>query len=128
MTLDPQTTPALAERLARVQSKLTTVLTHYGRKSGKPYRVTIWFMANGDHAYLSTMNMKRQWVANVLANHKVSLRIRDELFEGELTQVTDPQEMRRVVKLMKRKYPITLPYLWLKKQPAGAFRVQLSAP
>jgi hypothetical protein len=31
----------------------TLSLTHYGRKAGKPYSVTIWFIVNGDKIYLA---------------------------------------------------------------------------
>jgi hypothetical protein len=78
---------------------------------------------DGDHINLQTMDMRRQWIRNVLANPKVSLRIGDEVFEGEATKVSDPNQMKRVVELMKRKYPISLPYLWIKKEPDGAFKV-----
>ena len=37
----------LAHRLTPVASASTLQLTHYGRKSGKPYEVTIWFMVEG---------------------------------------------------------------------------------
>ena len=123
-TLGPN--PELAARLARIAPTKTTTLTHFGRRSGKPFQVTIWFTVDADHINLQTMNMKRQWVANVLANPKVSLSIGGETFEGTAKPIGDPAEMRRVVELMKRKYPISIPYLWLKKQPAGAFRVALT--
>ena len=116
---------SLRARLARVQRAKTTILTHYGRKTGKPYRVKIWFTVDGDHINLQTMNMKRQWTRNVLQNRKASLEVAGEVFEGEATPVTDPAEMKRVVELMKRKYPISLPYLWLKKRPDGAFHVRV---
>lgn len=116
----------LAARLARIARKGHTTLTHLGRKSGKPYQVTIWFTVDGDHINLQTMNMKRQWVANVLANPQVSLKIGNEVFAGTATPVTTPDEMQRVVALMKRKYPMSLPYLWIKKKPDGAFRVTLT--
>jgi deazaflavin-dependent oxidoreductase (nitroreductase family) len=113
------------DRLARASRKKTTTLTHYGRKSGKPYQVTIWFMVDGDHIDISTMKMQRQWVQNVLANPKVSLRVGDDVFNGRVTPITDEGDMKRVVALMKKKYPIALPYLWIKKKPDGAFRVDL---
>jgi F420H(2)-dependent quinone reductase len=71
------------------------------------------------------MDMRRQWVKNVLHNPKISLRMGNEELEGEASPVTDPNEMKRVVELMKRKYPISLPYLWIRKRPDGAFRVSL---
>lgn len=34
----------LADRLRKVANTFTHCLTHYGRGSGKPYEVTIWFL------------------------------------------------------------------------------------
>ena len=122
---DPRTNQELSARLAHVKRARTTTITHYGRTSGKPYQVKIWFTVDGDHINLQTMDMDRQWIRNVLKNPKISLRIGNEVFEGEVTPVSDPHEMRRVVELMKRKYPISLPYLWIKKRLPGAFKVSL---
>jgi deazaflavin-dependent oxidoreductase (nitroreductase family) len=124
---DTKTDSSLVASLASVQRVKTTLLTHYGRKSGKPYQVQIWFTVDGEHVNLMTMNMKRQWVRNVLANPKISLTIGDQTFVGQATRVTDPSMMDRVVQLMKRKYLLSLPYLWIKKQPDGAFRVQFNS-
>lgn len=115
---------SLERRLARIERVKTTTITHHGRKSGKPYEVTIWFTVDGDHINLHTMDVKRQWVRNVQANPKISLRIGREVFTGEVTKVTDANDMQRVVALMKRKYPLSIPYLWFKKLD-GAFHVRL---
>ena len=115
----------LSARLSRVGRIKTTTLTHYGRKTGRPYQVTIWFTVDGDHVNIQTMNTKRQWVQNVLANPRISLRIGNETLEGRATPVSDPTAMKRIVELMKKKYPIALPYLWIKKRPDGAFRVDI---
>jgi deazaflavin-dependent oxidoreductase (nitroreductase family) len=121
------TDSGLARRLAAIARVKTTTLTHIGRKSGKPYRVTIWFTVDGDHINLYTMDMKRQWIQNVKANPKVALRIGNETLHGQLTEITDPTEMKRTVELMRKKYPISIPYLWIKKKPDGAFRVRVDA-
>jgi hypothetical protein len=39
-------------RLRQVAGKQTTRLTHYGRKTGKPHEVTIWFVLDGDRLYI----------------------------------------------------------------------------
>ncbi|MGO9838013.1 MAG: nitroreductase/quinone reductase family protein [Polyangiaceae bacterium] len=116
---------SLAARLARLDRASTTVLTHYGRKTGKAFKVTIWFTVDEDHVNLQTMNMDRQWTRNVLANGKVSLKIGDQVLEGEASQVTDSAQMKRIADLMKKKYWIARPYLWIKKQPDGAFQVRI---
>ena len=51
---------ALADRLSRLASRSTLRLTHYGRRSGKPYEVTIWFLVEDDAVYLATANRQRQ--------------------------------------------------------------------
>ena len=115
-----------AERLLGVAKKKTVRLTHYGRKTGKPYRVTIWFLTDGDTLFLTTMNMARQWTQNVQKRPEVELEIGDERFKARVEGVvSDEAEMKRVVGLMKHKYPISLPYLWIKGRPDGAFRVKL---
>jgi hypothetical protein len=45
-------------RLRRIAGKQTTRLTHYGRKTGKAYQVTIWFELDGDRLYIGTANGK----------------------------------------------------------------------
>jgi len=118
--------PGTMERLNKVAREKTVRLTHYGRKSGKPYQVTIWFLVDGPTVYLMTMNMKRQWTQNVQKRAEVELEIGGERFKARVEAVvTDDAELRKVVGMMKRKYPISLPYLWLKRRPDGAFRVKL---
>lgn len=117
----------IAGRIARVASRSTCRLTHYGRTTGRPHQVTIWFLPDGDRIYLSTMNMQRHWTRNVQANPRVVLQIGDERLEGTAREVTGADEMAHVARLMKRKYLLARPYLWIKKRPDGAFRVELDA-
>ena len=40
------------ERLQRAGDRQTLSLTHYGRKSGRPYEVTIWYLVDdGRHRF-----------------------------------------------------------------------------
>lgn len=120
------TAASSAERLARVAGRKTVRLTHHGRKTGKPYQVTIWFLADGSDLFLTTMNMKRQWTQNVQKRPEIELEIGGERFRARVESVvTEDAEMDRVVRLMKRKYPLSRPYLWLKHRPDGAFRVKV---
>jgi deazaflavin-dependent oxidoreductase (nitroreductase family) len=65
----------MAARLNRVAGKRTLTLTHYGRKSGKPYNVTIWFAVEGDKVYIGTADASHQWVRNVQKTPRVRLSI-----------------------------------------------------
>jgi deazaflavin-dependent oxidoreductase (nitroreductase family) len=69
-------------RLKAVAGRQTLTLTHYGRKSGKPYDVTIWFTVEGDKVYIGTANVKRQWVRNVQKTPRIRLGVGGERFEG----------------------------------------------
>jgi len=76
-------------RLKAVAGRQTLTLTHYGRKSGKPFNVTIWFVVDGDKVYIGTANVNRQWVRNVQKTPQVRLSIGAETFDGTARFLTD---------------------------------------
>ncbi len=124
---------SLAARLAAVASRSTLRLTHYGRKTGKPYEVTIWFLVDGDTVYLVTANVQRQWTRNVQVKRHVLLRVNDETFEGEVQRVHKGGEWEHVDELLVQKYWYVRPLLWVAdrlglSKNRGAFRVRLAAP
>ena len=94
----------LSERLVGVADRGTLRLTHHGRKSGKPYVVTIWFVVDDDAVYLATMNRQRQWVRNVLKNPRVRLDIGGQHVDGDLEPIRSEKQMVRVYDLFARKY------------------------
>ena len=125
----------VAERLKRISNKQTLKLTHYGRKTGKPYEVTIWFVAAGDNIYLPTGNVNRQWVQNVKKTPRVRLSVGGEMFDGEARFLSDPREQARVMPMVRRKYWMFLPMIAIWRLLAalkivqfatGAFEVTLS--
>jgi len=89
----------------------TLNLTHYGRKTGKPYNVTIWFIVNGDKIYLATANRNRQWVRNVQKTPEIKLLIGGETFDAQARFITDRAEHERVLAMVHRKYWMFLPIM-----------------
>jgi deazaflavin-dependent oxidoreductase (nitroreductase family) len=127
----------VAGRLRQVAGRQTLRLTHYGRRSGKPYEVTIWFVADGDKIYLPTGNVNRQWVRNVKKTPRVRLSIGGESFDGEARFLTEPGELGGTMAMVRRKYWMFLPFIavWrilsvlgLAQYETGAFQVRLSVP
>jgi len=121
-------------RLRRVAGKRTTRLTHYGRKTGKPHEVTIWFVLDGDRLYIGTANVKRQWVLNVQKTPQVKLSMGGETFEGTARFLTDRSEHERAMTAIRRKYwmfrPIIelgrfLAAIGLMRDKTGSFEVTL---
>ena len=100
-----------AERLDRVAGRQTLRLTHYGRKSGKPYEVTIWFAVDDDTVYLPTASITRQWVRNVRKTPRVELAIGEERFHGRARFLTQAPERERVQAMVARKYWMFLPVI-----------------
>lgn len=91
-------------RLRQVAGKQTTRLTHYGRKTGKPHEVTIWFVLDSDRLYIGTANVNRQWVRNVQKKSQVKLSIGGESFEGTARFLTDSSEHERAMAAIRTKY------------------------
>ena len=89
--------PNVLTRLKRVEGKQTTTLTHYGRKTGKPHEVTIWFVLDGDRLYIGTANVNRQWVRNVQKTPKIRLSIGGETFDGNARFLTNRAEHERAI-------------------------------
>ena len=98
-------------RLKPFAGRQTLSLTHYGRKTGKPYHVTIWFIVNGDKVYLATANKDRPWVRNVQKTQRVKLSIGGETFDAQARFITDPGEHERVLVMVHRKYWMFLPIM-----------------
>ena len=100
-------------RLKKVASKQTTTLTHYGRKTGQPHEVTIWFVLDCDKLYLGTANVNRQWVRNVQKTPKIKLSIAGEKFEGTARFLADRAEHERAMAAIRRKYWMFRPIIEL---------------
>jgi len=123
-------------RLKRLAGKSTLILTHYGRKSGKPYDVKIWFVVDGERVIIGTANVERQWVRNVQKNPRIKLSVGGENFDAEARFLADPAERDRAVAAVVRKYWMYSPVfalgkllttLGLMRNTTGAFEVTLVA-
>ena len=121
-------------RLRRLAGKQTTRLTHYGRKTGKPHEVTIWFVLD-DKLYIGTANVNRQWVRNVQKTPQIKLRIGGQDFNGTARFLADRGEHDRAMAAMRRKYwmyaPImalgrVLAALGVMRDKTGSFEVTLA--
>lgn len=123
-------------RLKRVAGKQTTTLTHYGRKTGKPHEVTIWFVLDNDKLYIGTANVNRQWVRNVQQTPQIRLSVGVERFDGDARFLTDRAEHERAMAAIRRKYWMFRPLIALGRVLAaiglirdnrGSFEVTLDA-
>jgi deazaflavin-dependent oxidoreductase (nitroreductase family) len=81
-------------------------LTTRGRKSGSPRTVTVWFVI-ADEAKLFVQHASRapaQWYRNLLREPAVQVDFGDGPLEAMAEPILDEKEIRRVLKLVRRKY------------------------
>src|SRR6476620_7612572 len=100
-------------QLKEVAGRQTTVLTHYGRKTGNPREVTIWFVLDGDKLYIGTANVNRHWVKNVQKTPRVELTIGGETFRGTAQFLSDRTEHECAMTAIRRKYWMFRPIIEL---------------
>ncbi len=81
-------------------------LTHYGRKSGKPYKVKIWYVVIDGELWVGTLDPTRNWVRNVAANGsaKIDFGQGPVAYRGEW--VDDPTAVDSFRAAVRAKYPI----------------------
>ncbi len=81
------------DRLSQVADQDYAYLTTFGRNTGRPHEIEIWFATAGGRLYmLSGGRDASDWVQNILANPEVSVRIGDQTFAGMARIVTSPSE------------------------------------
>jgi deazaflavin-dependent oxidoreductase (nitroreductase family) len=122
-------------RLRRVSGRKTTTITHYGRKTGQPHQVTIWFVLDGDKLYIGTANVNRHWVRNVQKTTKIKLSIGGENFDGNARFLSDRTEHEPAMAAIRRKYWMFRPIIelgrflaavGLMRDNTGSFEVTLA--
>jgi deazaflavin-dependent oxidoreductase (nitroreductase family) len=120
---------ATAQRLAKIAHLQTIVLTHYGRKSGKPYDVVIWFVIEGERMFLGTANKSRNWVRNVMIKPNVVIRAGGETFNATVSEISDNELRDHVMNLVQRKYWYAAPFILVGRllQTFGVMKVNTGA-
>jgi deazaflavin-dependent oxidoreductase (nitroreductase family) len=104
------------------------ILTHFGRKSGKPFQVQIWWVELDGGIVIGSMDRRRGWVRNLEATGRAVL----DRGRGEepvrCEWISDTAELERFRLAIRRKYPIMSRLLALFFQREGcAFRARPTA-
>jgi deazaflavin-dependent oxidoreductase (nitroreductase family) len=80
-------------------------LTTTGRVSGEPREIEIWFGTEGATVYmLSGGHDRSNWVRNLIADSRVTVRIGDRTFAGRARVVEDRDEDAVARRLLFEKY------------------------
>ena len=94
-----------SETLATALREREVDLTTWGRRTGKPARVTIWIWGDGQRLYIrSGRGMGRDWPQNLLARGRGILHLAGRDFPVRARHVTDPAEARAGSGMVVAKY------------------------
>ena len=85
----------------------TIRLTHFGRKSGKPFRVKIWFVVLDGRVWIGSLSRDRSWVKNVRAKGRAELDFGSGPRAASCRWVDRPSDLERFRRAVASKYPIT---------------------
>lgn len=98
------TTTPLSAKEAR---RSTVHLTHFGRKSGNPYRVTVWFVVVDGRVWMGSLSRERSWVKNVRASGRAELDFGSGPRQATFRWIDAPRDMDRFRQAIVARYPIT---------------------
>lgn len=116
-----------SQDLSDLSSHSTLRVTTVGRKTGKRHTVPVWFLVDGKMIYLVTLNLKRDWVRNMMKNDYVELDIAGTTFKGHAKQIVDAKRLVHVKALLNQKYWPAWLGSWFGMGPEGAFAVTIEA-
>ncbi len=119
------TKTSLPTELTALKDLGTLRLTTFGRKTGKRHTVTTWFLVDGATVYLVTLNLRRDWVRNVIKNGRVELEISSKVFKGHAKQIRDATRLAHVNDLLREKYWAAWIGSWFGLGPEGAFTLTI---
>lgn len=95
-------------------------LTTYGRKTGKPRLVQVWFAyINGEFYVMARHGLEAWWAKNILKNPKVIVNIGGRALKGTAQLIEDRELTDEVWKYYRGKYrfyPQTYIFSWTKRK------------
>lgn len=82
--------------LQRLAALRTIDLTTYGRRSGSPRRIEIWWFHIDDRFIITGTPGRRDWLANVTARPEVTIHADGHDIPSNVRVITDTEFRRRV--------------------------------
>ena len=75
---------------------MTVEITTYGRRTGRPRRIEIWWFRVDGRFIITGTPGKRDWLANLIENPRLIVHVAGVDIQATADRVTDP-EFRRTV-------------------------------
>lgn len=104
----------------------TLKLTHFGRRSGKPYDVKIWFADVGGELWIGSLDATRNWVRNLRFTGRGRVDFGDGPTDVVAEFLESEHDSRRYRQAVMAKYPVMSRVIGLfaRGKPHAAFRLR----
>lgn len=113
----------MGDDLRQYSAGSTVRLTTTGRTTGRQHTVTIWFVVlDADRFYVQHVRGRAHWYKNAIKTPEVQVDFGAGPRSGRLMPIADPQEIKRVLALFRRKYLMAwvVQLLGIRQQPVAA--------
>jgi len=107
----------------------TLKLTHYGRKSGKPFDVTIWFTVIDGDLWIGSLDEARNWVRNLRSGGRARVNFGAGPEDVAAEFLDNDADRQRYAAAAAAKYPVLsrLIGLFVRGKKRAVFRLRPAA-
>ncbi len=107
------------------EQQSTLKLTHFGRKSGKLFDVTIWFVTIDGELWIGSLDEDRNWVRNLRANSRARVNFGGGVTEMHAEARRGVADLDRFRAAVQKKYPLLsrIIGLFVRNKKQAAFRL-----
>ena len=110
-------------------SQRTVRLTHYGRKSGKAFDVTVWFTEIDGQLWIGSLDANRSWVRNLRATGRARVDFGAGAEDVVAEFVENEADQTRYRAAVAAKYPVLsrIVAMFVRGKTRGVFRLTPAA-
>ena len=111
------------------QNQSTVKLTHFGRRSGNPFQVTIWFAVIDGELWIGSLDVTRGWVRNLRANGRARVDFGQGPADFRAEFLQEEGQKLRYRDAVAAKYPVLsrIIGLFVHGKERAAFRLRPAA-
>jgi deazaflavin-dependent oxidoreductase (nitroreductase family) len=101
----------------------TIKITTYGRRTGRPHTVTVWFGVSPEGRVFVSSLRTRDWVKNLLANPRAEVEIKSMKIRVRAKPVESQEDRHLVKDLWRKKYGLLSRIMRLPRENGVSFEL-----
>jgi deazaflavin-dependent oxidoreductase (nitroreductase family) len=109
--------------LTKYAGERTIKMTTYGRRTGRPHTVIIWFGVSPQGRVFVSSLRTRDWVKNLLANPRAEVEVKDVKVKVRAVPVESQDDQQLVKEIWRRKYGLLSRLMRLPREDGISFEL-----